>query len=251
MLQNLAYIASCILTSAVVIFRNKLYNVIMYIHYRPASACYKLAISIVATILIWCIFASFGWSALRLFPVWVLLLTSAYYLVNAAFIGFNQRRDPGRLLCPMLEGMLIVSYFFMLGMAAASYFLQFSLPLLNSIIVGIICGIMPVMTLLDWILFSKKGRWHVMGPFYWLALPVCYAATMIFTASFLPNTDVLKYPLAMFNYVAFDPLTALWCAILISIIVLIAGYALYLIDFTISGQLAKKVVLPHLVVVDD
>lgn len=222
----------------------------MYIQKKPAAAILRLVISLVSLGLMRYLLSEFGYTAFRLFPTWVLIISSVYYLISALLTAVSVKKFTGRTFWPMLEGMLFLSCFMMGGIAIASAQYHFYLPELSSWLIWAVCLLLPLLIFADWLLFTKKGYWRVMYPFYWLALPLCYAATMIFTTQILPDNIELRFPLEMFNYLQFGFWEMLGWMLVIALLVLVVGYVMYLIDFTVSGKLAKIIVLPHLQVVE-
>ena len=217
----------------------------MYIKHKPIAAFYKLALGTLALAMQWLLMGQYGLAALGLFATWALFIAAVYFLSSALILALSHSHESGKNPCPMLEGMIIMAFLLitviscMRGGAAASNFEQAN-PLANFAI----CWILPVLTILDWALFVKKGRWRAMAPFYWLALPVCYGAAMSLVAG-ITSDAVLRLTLADLH------------AMLISFLIFVAielavGYGFYLLDFALSGKLAKKIVLPHLqtVIVD-
>ncbi len=223
----------------------------MYIRSKPVVALYKLLIGILALSTGWFLLGKYSWTAFRLFPTWVLLLAAIYYLFSTLVITLNRKRDVGKSLCPMLEGMIIMGFVLISGMALDSLMRMAPLPVLDTWVVVMAAIILPILTVLDWVLFVKKGRWRPMNPIYWLALPVCYAATMLFTAELLPSdiTD-LAYPLPMLDYRSYGLWEMLLFMLIITLVELSLGYILYILDFALSGKLAKNIVLPHIRVVE-
>lgn len=224
----------------------------MYIKKKTVTVFYELIIGIISLIAEWYLLGRYGWSALRAFPTWALFLSAVYFLSSALFITVSPK-DPGKKPCPMLEGMILMAFILMSGMAIVSSAYSFYLPELDEWIIWLVCAVLPLMILIDWALFTKKGRWRVMYPFYWLAMPIFYASTMIFTANFLPNSAIWRYPLELFDYQTFGLWDALGWIFVVILLDLAIGYILYIIDFALSGKLAHKIVLPHLrtIVVDE
>ncbi len=218
----------------------------MYIHSKPAAAFYKLGIGTVSLGLEWYLLCQFGWNAFRLFPVWALLLAALYYLSSALYLAVSDRKATGRNLCPMLEGMIIIGLLSACLMMLASYNYRTYLTEPLSSIVMWICAALGVASVLDWRLFVKKGRWKIMMPFYWLALPFSYLGMMAFTAELLPEHAVMRYPLEMLNYLEFGFWEMLQYMLALFVIAIVAGYILYIFDFAMSGKLAKSIVLPHI-----
>lgn len=222
----------------------------MYIHNKAAAAFYKLTIGTISLVLEWFLLWKFGCAAFRLFPLWVLLLTAVYFLISALLLAINHKKISGKNPAPVFEGMIIVSYLLMIAVALLSSQYHFALPHLDTWLVWMLCFILPVLTLFDWLLFVKKGRWRIMMPFYALALPACYVATMIFTADFLPSNAEFIYPLEIFNYYEFGLWDFLEWILAACVGILLTGYVLYLLDFIMSGKLAKNVVMPHIQVIE-
>ena len=221
----------------------------MHIKNPPAAAYYKLALGTLALFAYFVLFAEYSFAAFRLFPTWVLLLAAVYYLWSAFDLAMHHRRDSGKNPCPLLEGMIINNFIFLAGVALTSYVCEFPLVSLHNWLVFVIVGLLPVLAFTDWLLFVKKGRWRPMMPFYWLALPLCYAATIIFTAEFLPGSAQFRFPFWALNYPSFGFWPMLLCLLVISLLMLTTGYLLYLLDFATCGRLARFVVLPHIRVV--
>lgn len=225
----------------------------MYIKNQPVAAFYKLALGAVAMSMYLYLFGKYSADALRLFPTWVSFITAWYYLGSALALALSKKTTHGRNPCPVLEGMIIMSFIFMAGIALASWLQDFPLPSLPDGLVFILVGIMPIATLLDWLLFVKKGRWRPMMPFYCLALPITYVVTILFSVELLPSSTNFLYPLVFLDYLSIGLDVAFLWLIITALLVLAVGYILYIIDFAISGRLAKKIVLPHIrtVVVDE
>ncbi len=225
----------------------------MYISRRIVTVAYKLIVGTLALGLGWYYLGVNGLDALRLFPTWILFLTAIYYISSALILALNAKRNPRHNYCPMLEGMIIMGYFLMSGLALASATYGFRLPELPVWLIVLLCVLLPVLTFLDWAIFAQKGRWRPMGPFYWCALPVCYAATMIFTAELMPRDEAMRYPLEILDFANFGLFEMVGWMLVVLILDLSVGYILFLADFALSGKLARKIVLPHIrtVVIED
>lgn len=226
----------------------------MYIRKKPVAVFYKLSIGIIALVLWWYLLVQNGWSALRLFPTWILGIAAVYFVVSAAVLALKQNSESGKNPYSMFEGMILMGFFLTSGIAIASTTEGFYLPELPVWVIVVLCGILPVLVLLDWLFFVKKGRWRPMDPFYWLALPACYCATIIFTAElFSPDLMVWSYPIPALDYMEFGLFDMLGWMLVVAIIYIAVGYLLFLIDFAMSGKLAKKIVLLHIrtIVVDE
>lgn len=222
----------------------------MYINNRPIAAFYKLTIGALSLLTAWFVVGQYGIAALRFFPTWLLFLSSIYFLSSSLYLAISHYKESGKNICPMLEGMLIMGFLLVPAICVFGSGAEILQPTLPIGILWLIVAILPIMILGDWLLFVKKGRWRPMGPFYWLALPVCYAATMVFTAELLESNSDFLYPLGFLNFNEYNLEDAFWWCMLIIIVFLAVGYLLYIVDYVMSGKLNKRIVLPHLRVVE-
>ena len=97
--------------------------------------------------------------------------------------------------------------------------------------------VVPIMTLLDWLLFDKKGHMPVWGPFAWLSLVVVYLAVVMIGAGPLglflgggTTADISRYP-----YTFLDPAisgvggVAMFCGVML-VAFIVLGFVLFGID---------------------
>lgn len=154
-----------------------------------ANVVDKFAIVIIAASGLWLEFATFGDQAWRLLDVWFLLVTAVYYGVNGLY-SLIQKTWQGKMICPMLNGMVVTA----------------GLGLLVARIAGA-TGTIDILGLegfgcfgklsfadwsfLDWLILVKKGTWHPVDPWYWLGLMLSYAGMIILTAR---SAGGLVYP---------------------------------------------------------
>lgn len=218
----------------------------MYIKTRVVTVVFRLSISALSAFASWLFFHIFGNEAWRLFSTWIMLIAAIYYFCLAFLPVFSKRRDSGRVICPTLQGTIIIS-----GMVLAVFRLIFNtagVQITGLEGVGMVLAnfILPTMYLLDWFLFTKKGRWRAVDPFYWLALLICYGAWILLSAEFMNSGAALRYPYGFldFNTIGID-FMLVWFAV-IAVVVLALGYICVALDFAMSGNLAKYVVLPHI-----
>lgn len=225
----------------------------MHIRSRAAAAISDLIIGILSLIAEWFLLGRYGWAAVRFFPTWVLFLSAVYFLSAALLITLRSKRDPNRKPYPMFEGMILMGFLLISGTAIASLSDGFILPKMDLWLIWLLCAGLPILVFADWLFFARKGYWHPMAPFYWTGLPLTYAAAMILTAEFLPDFTTWLYPLEFLNYYEFGLWDTLGWLTVISLLVLVTGYALYLLDLIMSGRLSKYIVLPHIqtVLVDE
>lgn len=217
----------------------------MYIKNRSASALYKLFIGIVALVGFWVSLLSFGLSAWRLFSTYAMLLTALYLLLSALIIALSKKRNPGRIPCPMLDGMLIVSLTLLCVSTIVCRLQNVAIPSANGWHASLIYFVVPFLVLSDWALFARKGRWRMIDPFYWVSPAVIYTSLILLTVDFVPQDSSFRYPLPFLDYSSFGVIEMVEWFIVIGVLSLIYGYALVAIDFIASGKVSRYIVLPH------
>lgn len=225
----------------------------MYIRNKLVSSFYKLSLGLISVYGFWMTLASFGATAWRLFSTWALMIGVIYFCISALILALSSKRESGDTPCPMLEGALIVAFLLQAVTAIACAINDEYFPGLSGFVAVLAYYILPVLTLLDWCLFNKKGLWRAIDPFYWLALPLSYSAMIILTANMLPSSANLLYPVAFLDYNTYGLWEMLGWLALIGLLILIFGYILILLDAFMGGVIAKHIVLPRIrtVTVDD
>ena len=218
----------------------------MYIKHKLASAFYKLSLGLISLYGFWMTTSVFGANAWRLFSTWALIIGAIYYCLTALILALSNKRKAGDAPSAMFEGMLIVA-FVIQGVASISCTINDEyLPGLNGFAAVVAYYVLPVLALLDWCLFDKKGQWRAADPFYWLALPLSYSAMIILTANILPSSAALRYPIPFLDYNTYGLWEMLGWLAFVGLLVLIFGYILVLLDAFMGGVISKHIVLPHI-----
>lgn len=225
----------------------------MYIRNKLVAAFYKLSLGLISIYGFWMTLADFGATAWRLFSTWALLLGAIYFCLSALILSLSSKREAGDTPCPMLEGMLIVAFIIQAIATISCAVNDDYLPGLSGFAAVLSYYILPILTLVDWSLFNKKGLWRAADPFYWLALPLAYAAMIVLTANMLPSSTTLLYPVAFLDYNTNGFWEMLSWLALLGLLILTFGYILILLDAFMGGIIAKHIVLPHIrtVTIDD
>ncbi len=218
----------------------------MYIQNKLVAAFYKLSLGIIALYGFWVTLADFNLTAWRLFSTWALLIGAIYFCISALILALGIKREAGDTPCPMLEGMLIVAFITQAVAAISSTISDDYFPGIGGFAAVLVYYILPILTLLDWCLFNKKGLWRPMDPFYWLALPLAYAAMIILTANMLPSNTSLLYPVSFLDYNANGFWEMLTWLTFVGLLILIFGYIMILLDAFLGGIIAKHIVLPRI-----
>ena len=199
-------------------------------------------------------FDSLGLSAWRVLETWIVLIATLYFFSSAVVSWFRRKQPMPQLsICPLLQGFVLVAGIglFILWRIYQEYdiiWVGASNP-----VTFLAMFAAPVLVFADWIFFTKKGSWSLSYPFYWLGLIISYCCAILLTVEPLANQSGWDYPYAFLNYPLLGIDNLLRCAVLLSVVVLVIGFALMLLDFTVSGKLGQHIVLPRIktIIIED
>lgn len=221
----------------------------MRIESKTFSIVMKALIGGLSLLTFWVSLVLFGPAAWRLFFTWVLLLAGVYYLTTAIVLVFSDH-SYDYTLHPMLVGLFLINSLLISITSFVFAATHQDIILLSGLPAAILYGTLPVLLLADWLLFTRKGHWHAIYPFYWLAPSVIYAAFIVFTAATSSNIS-LAYPLAFLDWQSFGFSDFCTFLAMFAILILSAGYLFMLFDGLISGKIAKYIVLPRVKTIED
>ena len=156
---------------------------------KATTVAYKIFIGLLSLAAFIAAIANLGVNSWRFFSTFVLALTAGYFLSCVLAILFSSKRKPNQSLCPMLEGMLIVAYLLQTG--TVLFYPDAASPNYPTLISATIYGVLPILIIVDQIIFNCKGTWKLAYPLYWLGLPIAYGAWIVVSANFLTNSTPL------------------------------------------------------------
>ena len=168
------------------------------------------------------------------------------YFFVAAIRLVASKGDGAKVFAPQAKYTAMIS---LLITALIAHFMLFDAMFQNGQLVLHLVAmhyVVPIMALLDWLLFDEKGKMVVWGPFAWLSLAVVYLVVVMVGAGPLgldlgggTTADVSRYP-----YTFLDPAisgvggVALFIvAMVVAFIVL--GYLIFAIDKAL-GRIANR-----------
>jgi len=221
----------------------------MRIESKFFSIVMKVLIGGLSLVVFWVSLVLFGTTVWRLFFTWILLLAGAYYLITAAILVLSER-PCDYTPCPMLVGLILINFLLISLTSFAFAATHQDIVLLSSLPAAILYGTLPVLVLADWLLFTRKGHWHAIYPFYWLAPSIIYAAFIVLTAA-TSSSISLAYPLAFLDWQNFGFSNFCTFLLIFAILILATGYLFILFDGLISGKIAKYIVLPHIKTIEE
>ena len=172
------------------------------------------------------------------------LFAWGYFLLAVIWLARNRTNGEATTFAPQAKYTATIS---LLVTMLIAHFLLFDAMFKDGQLVWhlvVLHYVVPIMTLLDWVLFDQKGKMPVWGPLVWMSLVVVYLAVIMICAGPLglymgggTTADISRYP-----YTFLDPTisgvggVASFCAIM-----LVAFVALGYILFGIDRLLGKKV----------
>lgn len=100
----------------------------------------------------------------------------------------------------------------------------------------------PAMVLLDWLLFSPKGRFRALDPVRWLGIPLAYFGYILVRSTFAGNIGGTD---SRFPYGFIDPAVQggwdrmFWGVAEIAVGMAILGYLIYILDWLLSRRKSR------------
>ncbi len=132
-------------------------------------------------------------SSFRYFTNLSNLLCLFYFLADAVYILSGRANDGSKNWCVPLKGAAMMGItvtclvaHIMLGNFTMGASMRVSILLVHTIV--------PVMTVLDWLLFDEKGRFNRTSPLLWTIFPLLYFAVVLLLAFSSPGDPFYPYP---------------------------------------------------------
>lgn len=211
----------------------------MCIEYKGVSLAFKFLILLVGASSLLLILGAFdgvfNFAVLNCFTVLVCLLCVVYYAVSIILLLGN-KASADAMWCPMLKGMSVTALTVTVLVSRFVLGAHVSLNSPEGIAHLLLDYVLPVLVILDWILFDKKGQMTLYSPILWLIGPFIYIVYVMVAVQFGANLGAgARYPYPFLNV---DELG--WPAVIFQIFVLMAafialGYIYYGIDKYLCG----------------
>ena len=184
----------------------------MYIANRPLSAGYKIFAALIAWVSLWLLVRDYQGSSVQFFATFVALLSGVYFLAAAFKVLFGHRHHPWRAFCPVWHGALLLSALLVLTTQVVASAFPTAAILTPTGVGGLIASlVLPLLIIFDWALFSAKGHWRLIDPWYWLCLPLIYLAINYLIIGATVSSEPLVYPYGFLDYLALGVIpTLIW-----------------------------------------
>lgn len=220
----------------------------MYIRYTPLAVLWRMTIAISGTIALIAKLDLFGGSfsltSFHYFDILITIVTVIYYFVLSFWQASHSDSEKTCLL-PSFKGTLMLS---MCLIGLVSYFIVNKGQLsdgLEFLWANVLHYTLPVIIVLDWILFDKKGSFKIWFPLIWCIPPFLYTMT-VYLAVYAFNGRVGSYGRFPYDFMNMDLNgAATTIAIIITMLLafIILGFAFFGLDQLpqkISSILPKK-----------
>lgn len=184
----------------------------MYIANRPLSAGYKIFTALIAWVSLWFLVRDYQGSSVQFLATFVALLSGVYFLAAAFKVLFGHRHHPWRAFCPVWHGALLLGALLVLTTQVVASAFPDAAILTPTGVGGLIASlVLPLLIIFDWALFSAKGHWRLIDPWYWLCLPLVYLAINYLIIGATVSTEPLVYPYGFLDYLALGVIpTLIW-----------------------------------------
>lgn len=184
----------------------------MYIANRPLSAGYKIFTALIAWVSLWFLVRDYQGSSVQFFATFVALLSGVYFLAAAFKVLFGHRHHPWRAFCPVWHGALLLGALLVLTTQVVASAFPAAAILTPTGVGGLITSlVLPLLIIFDWALFSAKGHWRLIDPWYWLCLPLIYLAINYLIIGATVSSEPLVYPYGFLDYLALGVIpTLIW-----------------------------------------
>ncbi len=204
---------------------------------RFLSGIYKRVLTLCAAVgLIWQLGLFSGtprWGALRYYTVLVNLLCFVYFTVDEYWVLLR-----GKNWWSVIKGALTMAS---VASGLVAYFVlgQSPLALLRT---GAVASLLlhyavPLMTVLDWLLFDRKGSFRPTDPLVWAILPNGYFLYATVRGFLLPPAfGSSRFPYAFMDYDALGVGRVLLRWLVFNLAFLCLGYLFWLVDWFVGGK---------------
>jgi hypothetical protein len=223
----------------------------MYCRSRKASLLFKSVLILFAIIGLGLQFrvneGRFEFQMFNFFTVLSNAFNLVYFMMDFLWL-YNAAPPEDTTLSPLAKGMSTLGVTLTMVIANTlliqMYAMQTSTPQLVGVVIVHI--IVPVMSVLDWLIFDKKGQIRVWHPLFWIILPYLYLGYAMIAAHIgqgISNFTGSRYPYPFLDVEKLGVPRVALSVVIITVIFIGLGYLAYFIDQWMArkaGTLAEK-----------
>ena len=173
----------------------------------------------------------FHTTTLRYFTNLSNLLCMLYFSIDVVYLLLRRGNDGSKSWCFPLKGVAMMGVtvtwlvaYFMLG--------DFDMGASMRVSIRLVHFVVPIMTILDWLLFDEKGRMSIASPLLWASFPLLYFAIVMLLAALSSGTPFYPYP--FMNVSTQGLLRVLITVALMTAFFIALGYAFFFVDSVLS-----------------
>jgi hypothetical protein len=133
--------------------------------------------------------------AFRMFTILSNLVCAVYFLAAA---GYGLRHTGA--FCPGWQGACLMSICLTGFVAAFLLKNAVNFHTLTGVSMFLLHVLVPIGTVLDYLVFGEKGRWSKYAPLWWLLPPYAYFAFILVTAARMPADAAGRFPYPFLDY---------------------------------------------------
>lgn len=176
-------------------------------------------------------------SSFRYFTNLSNLLCLFYFLLDAVWLLAHRARDGSKSWLPPLKGAVMMGVT-VTCIVAYTILGSFAMGATMRIAVLLVHLVVPVMTVLDWLLFDEKGAFTWRSPLGWTIFPLLYFGLVLLLAEVLPGVPFYPYP--FMNVAARGLVPVLVTVALLTAFFVALGYLFVLIDHLLAKAGKKR-----------
>ncbi|MEE0858100.1 MAG: hypothetical protein U0M12_01340 [Acutalibacteraceae bacterium] len=222
----------------------------MYIKFKPLAVFWRMIIALGGTVALLLNFNIFSehpdLSKVQYFINIANILVVVYYFI-LSFWQINDTKNEKTCLCPWLKGTVTLT-------ACSTCLLGHlfvnnnTIPDWNSnFVINTLYYIIPVMVVIDWVLFDKKGNYKIYFPLIW-CIPSFLYAIYVYVSVLVLKTKVGTAAGSMYPYSFFDidvngVIHTVAMMLMFAFIIVALGFLFYAVDMLpnkLTGLLSKK-----------
>ncbi|MEA5050890.1 MAG: Pr6Pr family membrane protein [Oscillospiraceae bacterium] len=217
----------------------------MRIRCKPLSVLFKGAIALIGTacllVQMGLLRGEFSLAPMRYFTLLSNLLCVIYSACAAVWLLRDPRRGGDEVFCPALKGIQLmgitvtglIAHFLLAG--------NFTMGGPDALAIRGLHYVVPVLVLLDWLLFDRKGWMKPLSPLLWTVFPLAYfALALIAGAARLSDFGGSRYPYPFIDVDARGlPAVLLTAAVLLAFFIAL-GYGFYFADRALARAARRR-----------
>lgn len=164
------------------------------------------------------------------------ILCAIYFIIDIIYLIKNYNNKETTFL-PSLKGIAMMSI--TVTFLVAQFVLKMKISFSSSYEISFIGlhYIVPIMTILDWVLFDKKGQIKMYSPLLWCLAPYLYFVSAIMSAQYGSGFGIdSKYPYPFMDIEKLGINRVYLTLMILTLIFILIGYIYYIIDKKLSKK---------------